>query len=307
MGHKYLCMDVGESSIKYAIIDDELNVSTRGELPTPYDGLEKYLSTLTDIFESCKDKVSGIAMSMPGVIDSHNGICITGGSLKAFTELLPLSRILEERCHVPVTIINDAKSAALAEVTWGSLADCQDAVVIMLGTGIGGALIKDGEVHMGKHFSAGEFSWLMMRQDLDMTRESWALHNGNQRLVSLAAAAKGLPPDGLTSCDVFRWCEEGDESALWALDKFTKDVAFMIMNLQSIYDPERFAIGGEISTQPSLLTYIRKNLKYCHSICPFPLPEPEVTTCKYFQDAHLIGALGYFLSRKPSLDRDFFC
>lgn len=305
MSEKYLCMDVGGSSIKYAVIDSTLNFYARGKVKTPYEGLDAYLDALTGIYQECReqeaDTLCGIAMSVPGVIDSRSGICITGGALEDFVELLPLGRILEERCGVPVTLMNDAKSAALAEVTWGSLADCQDAVVIVLGTGIGGALIKDGEVHMGKHFSAGEFSWIMMGQDFDMAQESWAHHNGNQRLVSLAAAAKGLKPEGLTSYDVFQWCEAGDEAALWALDKFTKDIAWMILNLQSIYDPERFAIGGGISTQPLLLESIRKNLKYYHTVCPFPIPEPEVTTCKYFNDANLIGALGYFLSRSPKL------
>ncbi|MDO5407432.1 MAG: ROK family protein [Eubacteriales bacterium] len=299
MDKKYLCIDVGGSSIKYAVLDEKLNFLFRGNAVTPYEGVERYLDVLEEIYHTAEAAVTGIvgiAMSVPGVIDSHNGICINGGSL-LYIELFPLVARMEERCHVPVSIMNDAKSAALAEVTWGSLSDCQDAIVLVFGTGIGGALVKDGEVHLGKHFAAGEFSWLMMSQEFDHVEDAWCYRNGFRRLVSMAAKVKGVDPESINGMDVFRWAEEGDEGVLWVLDKFTKDIAYMIMNLQCVYDPERFAIGGGISKQPLLLKYIQKNLNGFHTATPFPIPKPEVTVCKYYNDANLIGALGYFLSQ----------
>lgn len=298
-----MCIDVGGSSIKYGVLDGKLAFLSRGSVVTPYEGVEKYLDVLEGIYREEAERfpdLAGIAMSVPGVVDSHNGICINGGNL-TYIELLPLKARMEERCHVPVSIMNDAKSAALAEVTWGALADCQDAVVIVFGTGIGGALIKDGEVHLGKHFAAGEFSWIMMSQEFDCAEDAWCMRNGNRRLIHMAAQAKGVSEEGITGYDVFRWAEEGDEAVLWVLDKFTKDIAYMIINLQSIYDPERFAVGGGISRQPLLLAYIQKNLDNFYKLCPFPVPKPEVTVCKYYNDANLIGALGYFLRKDESV------
>ncbi len=298
MSKKYLCIDVGGTSIKYGVLDEQLDISSRGSVKTPYDGVEAYLDTLEGIFRPLKGQVAGIAMSVPGVIDSQNGICITGGALERFIENFPLAEEMEKRCPVSVTVMNDAKCAALAEAGWGSLADCKDAVVLVFGTGVGGALIKDKKVHMGKHFSAGEFSWIMINREFDQFASSWTSHSGNRRLVSLAAKAKGKKPEEITSYELFQWAEEGDEAALWVLDVFTKDVAFMIMNLQSIYDPERFAIGGGISRQPLFLEFIRKNVSYYHSLCQFPIPEPQVTACKYHNDSNLIGALKYHLDRE---------
>ncbi len=297
LGEKYLCIDVGGSSIKHAVLDENLNFSSRGSVKTPYDGLETYLDTLEGIFKPHKGQVAGIAMSVPGVIDSRNGICITGGALESFIANLPLAKEMESRCHVPVTLMNDAKSAALAEAGWGSLTDCRDAVVLVFGTGVGGAIIKDGKVHMGKHFSAGEFSWIMMNREFDLLDNCWAKRSGNRRLVSMAASAKGVDEKDITSFDLFRWAREGDEAALWVLDLFTRDIALMIINLQSIYDPECFAIGGGISRQPLFLEYIRKNLKYYSSLCHLPVSEPEIRECKYHNDANLIGALKYHLDR----------
>lgn len=296
MENKCLCIDVGGTYIKYAVIDHDRNISERGTVPTPHQDIKQYLDTLEAIFVRYRPMVGGIAVSAPGVIDSQNGVCITGGMLKYVKEF-PLVKELENRCHVPVTVMNDAKCAALAESAWGALTGCRDAIVIVLGTGVGGAIIQNGQVQMGSHFSAGEFGRVMLGQNFELMDGYWAYHNGNARLVRLVSALSGRDPEQITSYDILKWAEQGDEASLWGLDLFTKDIAFMIMNLQSICDPEKFAIGGGISRQPLLLAYIQKNVRFYHAACPLPVPEPKVTACKFFNDSNLLGALGYYLSR----------
>lgn len=294
---KCLCIDVGGTAIKYGLIDSDVNLTDKGEVPTPYDGVEAYLDALEQLYRKVEDKVEGIAMSVPGVIDSENGICISGGNLR-FIENFHLAEELGRRVKIPVTVMNDAKSAAMAEARWGALADCRDGVVIVLGTGIGGALIKDGKVHFGKNFAAGEFSFITMGENMDMSDNTWAGRAGNPRLRRLVANAKGIEdPETITGFDVFRWAEEGDPLVLMALEQFTRGIAQMIINLQVIYDPDRFVIGGGISRQPLLLEYIQKNLDYFYTQFKWPGEKADVTTCKYFNDANLIGAYSYFLSR----------
>lgn len=294
---KCLCIDVGGTAIKYGIIDSDVNLTDKGEVPTPYDGVEVYLDTLEQLYRGVADKVQGIAMSVPGVIDSENGICISGGNLR-FIENFHLAEELGRRVKIPVTVMNDAKSAAMAEARWGALADCRDGVVIVLGTGIGGALIKDGKVHFGKNFAAGEFSFISLGENMDSQENTWAGRAGNPRLRALAANAKGIEdPETITGFDVFRWAGEGDPLVLMALEQFTRGIAHMIINLQVIYDPDRFVIGGGISRQPLLLEYIQKNLNYFYTQFKWPGEKADVTTCKYFNDANLIGAYSYFLSR----------
>lgn len=298
MERKYLCIDVGGGSIKYAIIDRELHFYEKGNVVTPYEGVEKYLDVLEEIYQKYHTKVCGIAMSVPGIIDSKNAICISGGNL-TYINRFPLGLELEKRCQVPVTVMNDAKAAAMAEAKWGSLVDCNDGVVIVLGTGVGGAFVKNGQVHMGKNFSAGEFSFLMADMSEDIPDNTWGVLSGKEHLNELVAKARGERPENITGFKVFQWANEGDEKVLEALDSFTKTVAYMIVNLQLILDPDRFAIGGGISRQPLLLKYIQKNLDYYYSLYPehFEVfPRAEVVTCKYFNDSNLIGALGYYLS-----------
>lgn len=292
-----LCIDVGGTAIKYGLIDSDLNLTDKGEVPTPQEGMDEYLDALEKVYRQADDKARGIAMSVPGVIDSANGICVSGGHLK-YVKDYNLAETLEKRFNVPVSIMNDAKSAAMAEVRWGALSGCRDGVVIVLGTGIGGALIKDGKVHFGSHFAAGEFSFITLNEHMDAREGNWAGRAGNLRLRTLVAHAKGIDdPETINGYDVFRWAKEGDPLVLMALEQFTRGIAHMIINLQVIYDPDRFVIGGGISRQPLLLEYIHKNLDYFYTQFKWPGGKADVTTCKFFNDANLIGAYSYFLSR----------
>lgn len=294
MAKEYLCIDVGGTFIKYGVINEQREINDSGKVATPYESAEVYLDTLADIYHKFEGRVEGIAMSVPGMIDSKNGVCVTSGALKYATGL-HLVEELEKRCNTKIAIMNDAKCAALAEASWGSLADVKDGVVIAIGTGIGGALIKDGKVHMGAHFGAGEFSFIAMSDDLDLGQNLWAQKNNHIRLAKLAAKAKGLDPENVSGEDVFRWVREGDVDAIKALDHFTLTLARMIMNLQMIYDPDRFAIGGGISAAPEFLMSIQKNLDYLYRIYPMPCPHAEVVNCQFRNDANLLGAYANYL------------
>ena len=293
-----LTMDVGGSSIKYALMDEARNLTEYGKVPTPHGSRSAHLDALAGIYQKFQGRVQGIAMSYPGIIDSEAGVCKTTGALELGLDF-PLVQELEARCGVPVTVMNDAKAAALAEASWGALAGCDDGIVIVLGTGIGGALIKDGKVLMGKHFSAGEFSTICLDEHVDSIDHTWCGLNGSHKLIVTAACAKGVDPASINGEDVFRWVNEGDEAVCMALDRFTATLAMMIRNLQLIFDPERIAIGGGISQQPKLMESLQKSLAHHQRMAaPYGMPEAEVVTCKYFNDANLIGAYAYFKQRQ---------
>ncbi|MGI6109018.1 MAG: ROK family protein [Eubacteriaceae bacterium] len=297
MNENYLAIDVGGTAIKYALMNSGREILESGSTPTPYKGVQKYLDTLEGIYQNYAAQVQGIAMSVPGVIDMDHGICVTGGNLD-YIENFPLAEKLAKRCGVPVTVMNDAKSAALAEVKSGALSDIRDGIVLVFGTGIGGALIKDGRLHLGSHLAAGEFSFIIVGDKLEPA-SAWAFQNGAVALAAAVAAAKGMKPEQVSGYEVFNWAEAGDSQTLAVLDRFTLEIARQIVNLQTIYDPERFAIGGGISRRPIFTEYIKKNLKMIYSLFPFGMPEAEVTVCKYHNDANLIGALENYLERHP--------
>ena len=75
----------------------------RGEIPTPMDSLDSYLAALGTIIHRYGHNVEGIAMCVPGIIDSVQGVCITGGNLR-YVKDLPLATLLEERYGLRVSL-----------------------------------------------------------------------------------------------------------------------------------------------------------------------------------------------------------
>ena len=90
-----------------------------------------------------------------------------------------------------MTIENDGKAAALAEAWKGNLKDCRDGVAIVLGTGIGGGLIKDGKIHRGKHFGAGEFSAIVTDGGTNIVMRAATYTCSTEGIVERATVMKG--------------------------------------------------------------------------------------------------------------------
>lgn len=296
---RFLVIDVGGSAIKFALMDASTAILEKDEVPTPLTGLEDYLQTLESIYRWYEGRVKGIAMSAPGAIDSDRGYFYTGGYLQEFIHDINLQELLEARCGVPVRIENDAKCAALAEAWMGSLKDCRDGVVIVLGTGVGGGIIKDGRVHKGRNFTAGELSFLIVGDDLADDRSYMSNLGGTVGLKTLAAKAMDADPETLNGRMIFERANAGDQAVIEAIDAFTKPLARLIYNIQIFYDPEKIAIGGGISRQPLLLDLIRKNLEHIYDNMIYPVvmgQKADLVTCRYLNDSNLIGALRHFLT-----------
>ena len=286
---KYLVLDVGGSAIKYAIMDEEKNIYERGKEPTPLDCLESFVEAISSIYNRYSD-VSGIAMSMPGMIDPSIGYLYTGGALE-YNHDVNMADILSERCGVKVTIGNDAKCAANAELGFGSLQDIQDGAVVILGTAIGGALVKDHKVISGRRFGAGEFSNMITDYHNPYKGESsWYSRNGINGLLSRVQEALETE-EKYTGEEIFEMANNGNEAVLKALNQFCLEVAIQIYNVNQIFDCEKVAIGGGISAQPILLELIKKNFDEVYNSCYASTLAPEIVVCEYRNDANLIGAL----------------
>jgi predicted NBD/HSP70 family sugar kinase len=295
---EYLVLDIGGSAIKYALMTEELEFIEKGKVPTPMDTIENFVEAVGGIYDKYKDKIQGMAISMPGVLDSERGYAYSGGALNYNCDK-EIVKILEERCNTKITIENDGKCAALAEVWKGSLKDYNDGVVVVLGTGVGGGIIKDRKLHKGRHFFAGEFSFMTTNiNDPEEFENCWGNVSGSKELINGVAKVKNIAAEELDGFKVFEYANNGDEEVLKVLDNFTYKLAVQIFNLQCVLDPEVFAIGGGISAQDILLEYIKKNIdKHYKMFEMFNFPKPNVVRCEYRNDANLIGALYNFVNR----------
>ncbi|MDD3218599.1 MAG: ROK family protein [Lachnospiraceae bacterium] len=300
---KYLAIDIGGTYTKYAVMDENCSFYEKDKIPTAQDNLESFINMLVDIYKAHAEDIEGIGISSAGMIDSETGFMYNGGSIPCISSI-NLVEILEKYCQVPVTVENDAKCAALAELWRGSLSDCTNAVAVICGTAVGGAVICDRKVMRGKNFMAGEFSYILTdSEDCMNSDKTLAMTNGVPALIRLVAQKKNISAKELDGEKVFSMANCGDHEVLNCIRIFARNLAVQLSNYQFILDPDRIAIGGGISAQPLFLQMIKEELKKLSSVFPYDVPIPDITNCKFFNDSNLIGALYVHLkAREEKID-----
>lgn len=338
---KCLAFDFGGSYLKYALIDENANLTEKGEMPSPAAGVDAFVDAIKSVYQKYADQVEGIAISMPGNLDDNTGYARTAGALLDMygQNIFDLLKDIP----VPVSVENDGKCGALAEVWKGSLKDSQDGVVIIIGTGLAGGLIKNRRIHKGKNLAAGEFSCLMV-QPGDLSMQNMMVGPAAMMGLTMAVAmAKGVDPRTLETGalqenfaeksdvdfagefagetkvaeeapqvkidgpQIFKWLEEGDPAVTAIYQNFVNHLAFMAYNLQVTFDPDKIAFGGGVTRQPRLIKDIQGVMdgmfEQMNSFgIPMPVTKPEIVNCEFLSDANLVGAMYNFLiHHKPEL------
>lgn len=155
---QYLVLDIGGTFVKYAVMTRDGQFVCQGKVPAVCDGQEAMLASLEQVREAVEgNDYEGVAISMPGRIDTARGIAHTGGAF-GWVHDYPAAERYGAVFGKPATIANDGKCAAYAESWLGALSDVDSGAAIVLGTGIGGGIVLNGKVWMGAKGGAGELS-----------------------------------------------------------------------------------------------------------------------------------------------------
>jgi predicted NBD/HSP70 family sugar kinase len=302
----YFVLDMGGTYIKHALMNENAQVLEQGKFPSETADLNKLLDDIAETAAKYRDCIAGVAVSMPGRIDTANGIAHTGGSFRFFRDT-PFGKMLEEHLGLPVTLGNDGKCAAMAEVKDGALAEYDNGAVVVLGTGIGGGVILNRKVWMGATGGAGEFSWLLKdfstfaNQPFDYTNAKdliWAGDTSAPALMRIYADLKNTDPSEYNGVKFFEAYDAGDPDAKEALKQLGRNTVAGIYAVQSVLDLQCYAIGGGISARKEVAETIRECLEEKYNAFPYvPFGKPEIVNCRYGNDANLIGALRFHLER----------
>ena len=295
---QYLVLDIGGSHIKFALMTED-DILLKGEVVTPLDNVEHLIETLVTLIKRFEDQVKGLAMSVPGRINTQDGIMHTGGYL-GYIHDYPLVAELSKYTSLKITIENDAKCAAKAELWKGSMKGIDTGLVVVLGSGIGGSVIINGKLHVGSTYAAGEISWLPINLIKIGTEEPfmWAHLNGTMGLTDVYEVKAGLPHHSISGRDFFEKVHANDPLALEILEQFAESFVLGIIGIQSVLDCERIAVGGGISAQDILIRKLQEHLdgffeRYHRNM---PLRQPELVRCTFANDSNLYGALYHFLT-----------
>lgn len=287
-------LDVGGTTIKYGLWDGAAQQLTKqGAVATP-KSLNAYYDVLTQIVAEFKasDQVVGVAMSTPGAVNKATGI-IEGASALPYIHHFEIQDELETRFDLPVVMENDANCAALAEVGSGAAKGLKNVLFMVIGTGVGGSVIVNGQVQHGRHLFGGEFGYMMMNDGRILSEVGTAVH--------MADRYNQEAHTNYSEREVFELADQGDLLAQKEAQVLYDNLAQAIYNLQYSFDSEVVILGGGVSQADFLVPNIEKALQEILKqvdIAPFM---PTIRTCQYHNDANLIGAMEDFRRTYPNL------
>ncbi|KRN28911.1 hypothetical protein IV38_GL001119 [Lactobacillus selangorensis] len=301
----YLGIDIGGTQIKYGLFDDKYNLSNKGAVdsPTGDNGLQDFINAVEQIINKLGGtKLDGIAFSSPGRIDRKQGIIHVGGSLPYLDGLNVKRTFGEQYENTPIAVENDGKCAALAEAWRGSLKDVHNGAVIVLGTAVGGGIILNDRLYRGRRFLAGELSYMIT--DMDAKKRTDQFISNNSSAVDMIQAVNHAINNDANKDDgfaAFKAINDSDPRVKTIFETYARDVAALVLNVQTVLDLDTYSIGGGISSEQRLLTEI--NRQYDLNTSSWPQLEktiyrPNIVAGQLHNDANLYGAMYNLLTQE---------
>ena len=260
-------VDVGGTTVKLGLFNDEGQVLDKWEIPTVKDnGGEK---VLPDIAASIKHKMQeknitavdlvGVGIGAPGAVNAEG--FMVNGAVNIGWGSFDLAETLKKELDLPVTVKagNDANVAALGEMWQGGGKGYNNLVMVTLGTGVGGGVILGGKILTGSNGAGGEIGHIRVNyEEKDVCGcgktgclEQYASATGVVRLAKKALEKKEkkttLVADDLSAKAVFDAAKAGDELAMDIVEKFGFYLGMALAHISQVIDPEVFVIGGGVA------------------------------------------------------------
>jgi glucokinase len=263
-------VDIGGTKVLAVRMDGGGRILGEDRRPTPKSGTEliDVVAELVTVLRDRSDNSIRVGVGAPGLVD-HDGVLRFAPNLRDAEELA-IRATLEAR--VPggrFRVANDATCAGWAERTYGAARGTDHAVVVTLGTGIGGGIVVGGRLLEGANGYAGEIGHMVVDPSGPPCPcgkrgcwERFASGSGLGRLAREAAHAgqaarmlelAGGDPEAVRGEHVTRAAAEGDAEALEVMARFAWWLALGLANLANVFDPECFVLGGGLVEAGNIL------------------------------------------------------
>lgn len=284
----YLVIDVGGTYTKYGYYHKDGTCHTKNQFPTIKTNKEDFYQKLISLVH---DNIQGIAVSMPGLINNQTGY-IEAITLLPFLANQSVIEELHQYVHVPITIENDAKCATLGEMWKGSLKNVKNGLMIVIGSGIGGTIIIDGNILNSPHHKAGEIGSLLIPLDSHYQKmTNFGRHNNANSLITSLSKCLNCKNDGEI---VFGMLSQNPQ-AMNLFKQYCREIALMIYNLDYILDLDIVSLGGGISEQPLLISTIQDEFHDLRNQYQEDHHQPIIVGSQFQNEANLLGALYHHL------------
>lgn len=291
----YISFDIGGTNVKHGVLNEKGEVLIKGLYSTNVETDEIFINDLVKVVKDYQKEyeVSGIAISMPGFIDTKRGIPTVCYAINCM-EGKSITDILSEKTGLSVSVENDGNCAALAEKFNGNATQCSDFICFTIGTGIGGGIFLNNQIIRGKSFKGGEFGYMICRNATEDNRgrETLSTNASTYSLINFYKDYNGIERNELVEGHTVFEEAEKDEKVMEIVNEWYKSIALGIFNLSATLNPEKILIGGGISSKEGFINRLVEELK---KLQVWGDVETIIDVCKHKNDAGLIGAVYNFL------------
>ena len=268
-------IDIGGTKVAGGLVDATGVVLARARRDTPHrskspDVVEDTIvEVVSELLAGTEREVVAVGIGAAGFVAADRATVVFAPHLSWRDE--PLEANLQRRVPVPISVDNDANAAAWAEWRFGAARGESHVVMVNLGTGIGGAMVVDGQIMRGRFGIAGEFGhmqvvpggqrcecgnkgcWEQYASGNALVREARSLMTAGSPMATDLLDRVDGDPSALTGPMITEAAREGDPTATELLGEIGQWLGVGIANLAAAFDPGLFVIGGGVSAAGDLL------------------------------------------------------
>lgn len=308
----YIGIDLGGTKIAAGIVDENGKIIKKDSMSTGRTRESEEIvndicllikKLLKDTNLSEKD-IFSVGIGSPGSLDRDKGIIIANFNLNF--RFVNIRDAIQKTISVPVFVENDANCAAIAESIVGAAKGTDYAVIITIGTGIGGGIIINNKLYVGSNGAGAELGHVVISLNGEVCtcgrKGCWEAYSSATALIRQTKAAVAQNPYSkileLVDGDVnridakvaFDAAKLGDETAINVVDRYIDMLADGIANMVNIFQPDIIAIGGGVSKEgENLLKPLREKMKG-RTFFIGDLKSTDIVAAKMGNDAGIIGA-----------------
>ncbi|MFD2617530.1 ROK family transcriptional regulator [Terrilactibacillus laevilacticus] len=284
-------VDIGRSNIIIIITDMDSDIVFKEIYPSTKDveRIADYISTSMSKSGVDTKRIFGIGIGVPGLVNTRSGEIIELSALgwKNFN----LLEQMQPYFKCPIFINNDVNCAALGE---RSIDKTDNMIFLAIGSGIGSAIIANGELVEGHHFSAGEINLFVDREDTKHGRVNNSKSIGvfEQQVSGLAFEKLGYSAEFVLSN-----YKKGQKEIDQIIDQFVTYLSITLANMTSFLNPKKIVIGGGVSKS---LNIVIEDIK--HKVASLTSIPVEIELACLGSDAGALGAIAYAFDKIQTED-----
>jgi len=259
--------DLGGTKIELGLVDPQDRIVARRRVATeaargPVSVVERIVGCVEELaaYLPAGEKIAAFGMCTPGPVDHVNGILLDPPNIQGLHHA-PLGPMLQAKLGIPVQLEHDAKAAALGEFYFGAGRGERSMVYIIVGTGVGCAILMDGQIYRGLHNFAGEIGHAVLDRNGLLcscgNRGCFETFMSGPALVrhyqmrSAECGAQSHPPG--TGEEVAKLAMQGDPLALGVLAGAGAALGAAVATLAMIVNIDLYVIGGSVTKCGELL------------------------------------------------------